>query len=391
MKSSDINVDSMAGTVARPHRRDPRRSPGLFFLHVVLIVLLLAAACATVAVRSLGDERAGPAGPRAVALPERIRGASATEGPGSLGPLSGPPSPPLSLESALRARGYRLPEHASVYAVRVVEGPEGRIYQQYQAGGGALADDFWPASSIKVLAALGALDFARSLGYSGAATVTFDDDDDDDGGDGGPAWSLRSIYEAAIRDSSNYDYDLLVRIAGRDWLNQEFLTARNGFAVTSISRSYSGLEFEESPAMIIEEGDRRTYVPVRTAEREPECEPGNCSNLFEMSESVRRIVLNDQLPPEQRFDLDPADLAALADALLEAEGFFADAVAKALGAGARIYAKPGDADGLECLDVALIESKAGKRFLLAATVPHGSGGCEALGRLATEVLELLSA
>jgi hypothetical protein len=374
----------MAGAPPRPHRRDPRRYPGLFFLHVLLIVLLLAVGCATVAVRSLGDDGAA-GGRRSVVLPEGLREAAALEGPGSLGPLSAPPSTPVSLDSALQERGYDVPENASAYAVRVMEGPESRIYEQYQAGGGALAGDFWPASSIKVLAALGALDFARSLGYSGEAMVTFDDDD------GGTSRTLRSIYEPAIRDSSNYDYDLLVQIAGLDRLNGEFLSADNGFAVTSVTRSYSGLEFEESPAMIIEEGDRRTYVPVRKTEQDPECEPGNCSNLFEMTESVRRIVLSDQLPPEQRFDLDPTDLAAMTAALLEAEGFFADAVTGALGDGARIYSKPGDADGLDCLDVAFVESAAGKRFLVAGTVPHSSGGCDALGRLAKGILELLSA
>jgi hypothetical protein len=344
-------------------------------VHLVLIVALLAVASSTVAVRSDAARSR-----RAIALPRGIRGATATEG---LGPLSGPPSRPVPLDSDLESIGYDVPEDANLYAVRVVEGPEGRIYEQYEAGGGALAVNFWPASSIKVLAALGALDFARSLGYSGAATVSFDD--------GEPTRTLRSIYEPAIRDSSNYDYDLLVRIAGRDRLNDEFLTARNGFPITSISRSYSGLEFDESPAMILSEGDRRTYVPVRKAEREPECATGNCSNLFEMTESVRRIVLNDQLPPEQRFDLDPADLKDLAAALLDAQGFFTDAVKGALGAGARIYSKPGDADGLDCLDIAFIQSRTGKRFLLAATVPHRSGGCDALSRLARGVLELLSA
>jgi len=55
MKSRDRRNAPMADAPARPHRRDPRRSPGLFFLHVLLIVVLLAVACATVAVRSLGD------------------------------------------------------------------------------------------------------------------------------------------------------------------------------------------------------------------------------------------------------------------------------------------------------------------------------------------------
>jgi hypothetical protein len=353
--------------------RDPRRFPGHVRTHVALILGLLVAASATVAVRSGADARP------AVALGHGLRPVAATDG---LGPLSGPPSRPVALDADLRTIGYDVPPGANAYAVRVVEGPEGRVYEQFEAGGGALAGNFWPASSIKVLAALGALDFARSLGYSGAATVSFDD--------GAPSRTIRSIYQPAIRDSSNYDYDLLVRIAGRDRLNSEFLTARNGFPVTAISRSYSGLDIDDSPAMVLTEGDRHTYVPARKAELAPEC-PGNCSNLFEMAESVRRIVLNDQLPPEQRFDLDPADVKELASALLNAQGFFTTAVKGALGSGARIYSKPGDADGLDCLDVAFIQAKGGDRFLLAATVPHSAGGCDALARLARGVLELLSA
>lgn len=375
MKSNDRNVDSMAGTVARTRRRDPRRSPGLFFVHVLLILLLLAAGTALAAIRSVSDE-AG------VALPGDIRGAVDVEGPATLGPLSAPPSRPVSIDAVLKAKGYEVPEAANVYGVRVMEGPEGRIYEQFEAGGGALGVDFWPASSIKVLAALGALDFARSLGFTGAATIAFDD--------GLPSQTLRSIYEPAIRDSSNYDYDLLVRIAGLDRLNSEFLTARNGFPVTSISRSYGGLAFDESPAMVLEEGGRRVYVPVRKAELAPECGTGNCSNLFEMAESVRRIVLHDQIPAEQRFDLDPVDVKALASALQKAEGFFPAAVTRVLGSGAKIWSKPGDAAELDCLDVAFIESRTGRRFLVAASVPHRSGGCEALSRLARGILEQLS-
>ena len=376
MKSSDKNDDSMAGTVPRKRRRDPRRSPGLFFLHILLIVLLLAVATAAVAVRSVSGRAKGR--PPTVTL-SGDRGTIATEA--SLGPLSGPPSRPVSLEADLKANGYEVPADANVYAVRVLEGPEGRVYEQFEAGGGALAADFWPASSIKVLAALGALDFARSLGFTGAATVAFDD--------GLASQTLRSIYEPAIQDSSNYDYDLLVRIAGLDHLNDEFLTARNGFPVTSINRSYGGLPFDQSPAMVFEEGDRRVYVPVRKSDRAPECE-GNCSNLFEMAESVRRIVLHDEIPVEQRFHLDPVDVKALAGALQKAEGFFPSAVSRALGAGAKIWSKPGDAADLDCLDVAFIQSRTGRRFLVAATVPHSSGGCETLARLARGVLERLS-
>jgi hypothetical protein len=356
---------------------DPRRFPGLLLIHIILIVVCLAVACATVALRSIDESRA------AVATPPHARPTPINDTAPTARPLVAPPSTPVSLDAALAAEGYDLPEHSDVYAVRIVDGAGGRVYQQYQAGGGALVDDFWPASSIKVLAALGALDYARSLGYTGAATVTFNGDGEEE------SRSLRSIYEPAIRDSSNYDYDLLVRIAGVDWLNSRFLTAQNGFPLTSITEPYDGTDLHESPPMILEEGDRRTYVPARQTRLKPKCQAGNCSNLFEMAESVRRIVLNDDLPPEQRFDLDHGDIEDLKQALLDADGFFPPAVSEVLGDDVRIYDKPGDVSDLDCLDVALVETDAGRRYLLAATVPHASGGCDALVELAAEVLRLL--
>jgi heme A synthase len=131
------------------------------------------------------------------------------------GPLSSPLSSPKSLDAALVAAGYRVPPGANVYAAKVTKTAGGVAYDDYQAGGGALAPNFWPASSIKVLAAVGALEFVGRQGFTGAATVRFG---------GGPPRTIKSIYEGAIRVSSNADYDLLVEIAGVDWLNSEFLT-----------------------------------------------------------------------------------------------------------------------------------------------------------------------
>jgi hypothetical protein len=378
MKSNERKGDPMRGTITRSRRRvNPRRFPGLLRAHALLIVVSLVAASAVVVLRS-SDGSASPA-------PLGSRGASKALPAGAIGPRppSAPTTDPEPLDARLSAAGYDVPAHALVYGAEVQRGPEGPTYHQVQAGGGPLDEGFWPASSIKVLAALGALDFARSLGFTGEALVVFDI--------GEKARTLRSIYEAAIADSSNYDYDLLVQIAGRDRLNGEFLTAANGFPATSITRPYDDDDLATSPPMILDQGDRRTYVPERQAKLKPECDAGNCSNLFEMSESVRRVVLNDEIPAYERFDVDPSDIAALKQALLDADGFFPDAVAATVGPNARIYDKPGDADGRDCLDVALIEAPDGRRWLLSASVPHDEGGCEALSDLATAVLRLMAA
>ncbi len=300
----------------------------------------------------------------------------------AVGPNALPLSNPKQLETALSASGYPLPVGASVYAAKITREGGSLAYDDYQAGGGALAANFWPASSLKLLAAVGALELVGAQGFTGAATVRF--------GNGAPR-TIRSIYDGAIRISSNSDYDVLVRLAGVDWLNNQFLTPARGFPVTVIQKSYTaGGNVRSTPAVTLSEGGRTVTIPARTAGRDASCAQVNCSNLFEMSESVRRVVLHGEIPESERFRISAPDAAALTDALLGAEGWFEPAVARVLGPTARIYGKPGWVRANDCLDVTLIEAR-GQRYLLSATVPERAGGCPALVTLAQNVLRVLTA
>jgi hypothetical protein len=299
-----------------------------------------------------------------------------------LGPRALPLSSPTSLESALAAVGYRLPPGAGVYAAKVTKEGGGLAYEDYQAGVGPLGTNFWPASSIKLLAAVAALEYVGQQGFTGAATVAF--------GSGAPR-TIRSIYDAAIRISDNAAYDLLVEISGLDYLNRDFLTPARGFPVTVIQRSYTvGGNIRVNPAITLTEGGRRVVIPSRTGRVEPSCPQGQCSNLYEMSESVRRVVLHNEIPEAERFKLAAADVTGLNSALLGAEGWFEPAVARVMGVGARIYGKPGQVPGRDCLDVVMIEGRNGQRILLSATVPERQGGCPALVTLAQNVLQALT-
>jgi len=302
--------------------------------------------------------------------------------PASTKARPGPLSNPVSLDAALAAAGTRVPPGAHVYAARIGRDAGEQTYDDFVAGGGALATNFWPASSIKVLAAVGALEFIAKFGFTGAATVAF--------GDGSNAITMSTIYDAAIRQSSNADYDRLVEIAGVDWLNRDFLTPARGFPATVIQRSYTVGGTLDSPPITLVEGGRRMVLPARPAAVVPECPAGNCSDLFEMSESVRRLVLNDEIPAQERFSIARTDVGGLTDALRGAEGFFTPAVAKVLGPGVTIYSKPGDVPDRDCLDVTLIQGPTGRRFLLSATVPEEQGGCGVLVKLASGVLQLLT-
>ena len=204
------------------------------------------------------------------------------------GPRSLPFSNPVSIDAALIASiGYRFPPGANVYAAKITKEAGGLTYEDFEGGGGALGRNFWPASSIKVFAAVGALEYIGQQGFTGAATVNF--------GSGAPR-TVRSIYDGAIRISDNADYDLLVEIAGVDWLNKEFLTPARGFPRTVIQRSYTvGGNLRATPAITLSEGGRTVTIPARNGKVDTDCAQGQCSDLFEMSESVRRVVLHNEI------------------------------------------------------------------------------------------------
>jgi hypothetical protein len=337
-------------------------------------VVAVRSSATTGTLASIGGSAVAQATPKDTAVPAVVAP--------PLGARALPFSSPVSIDAALATTGYKFPPNAAVYAAKITKEPGGLAYEDFEGGAGALGTDFWPASSIKVLAAVGALEYVGQQGFTGAATVRF--------GNGAPR-TIKSIYDPAIRVSSNADYDLLVEIAGVDWLNKEFLTPARGFPKTVIQRSYTvGGNLRMTPAITLTEGPRTVTIPAKNGKVDTDCPQGQCSDLFEMSESVRRVVLNNEIPEAERFKLAPADVAGLTADLLAAEGWFEPAVAQVLGSGARIYGKPGEVPGLDCLDVTLIERRDGSRLLLSATVPEDQGGCAALVTLAANVLRYLT-
>ncbi|MBI5499145.1 MAG: hypothetical protein HY907_02810 [Deltaproteobacteria bacterium] len=290
-----------------------------------------------------------------------------------------------TLAAAVRKVPFELPEGFAVYAARVAEGVGGPAYVLYQAGAGAFTQEFWPASTVKVLAALAALDFVHSLGFTGAAQVAFDS---------GATDTLRAIIDRAIRVSSNEDYDLTVLVAGLDRLNEEFLTAERGFPTTVLERSYGGGSVRRSPGLTLTEGARTERVEARRGRASYGCaDNGNCADLFELTEAIRRVVLRSEIPEAERFGLDAADLAALDEALCNADSsYFLDGARAAFGVEPRICHKTGSSREDEALDHGLIEDPAtGARYLLAAVIPGEGDIPEARERLATLAEQVLRA
>src|SRR5919202_1523867 len=275
----------------------PRRAAALVVAFVVLLTLAVIGA----GPRPAGDDTPAPPG---VPRTEPVSAATASDGPTvALGlPAQGPWDPAAWRRASARvidrttlaAEGVVVPDGANVFPARVVDGGPSPAYMLYEAGGGAFDGTVFPASSIKVLAAVGALEQAYAAGFTGDAIV-------DD------AYSLADYYDAAIRYSSNEDYDVLVRIAGVEWLNDEFLPAR-GYTSTRIQEAYADDDqVAESPAVHLVERGRELVLPERSADEDYGCEASNCSNLFDLVDSVRRVVLAGDIPADEGFEVAPAD------------------------------------------------------------------------------------
>ena len=106
----------------------------------------------------------------------------------------------------------------------------------------------------------------------------------------------------------------------------------------------------------------------------PECpDKGNCSTLFELQESLRRLALHREIPRSERFPVGRADRRRLMVALSRSHKKLGNGPVEALGHRVEIYNKAGRYPGDDHLDNALvIDTVNGRRYLLAMSVPYSS-------------------
>jgi hypothetical protein len=121
--------------------------------------------------------------------------------------------------------------------------------------------------------------------------------------------------------------DRLVEITGFDELHRGFFSKRNGFVNTVLLRGYGGRIKDpvtesgtnlNSPPITLSFGKKQKQLPERDGKpsKKLECpEQGNCTSLSELAETLRRVMLHEELPENERFDLGPAELELLHSAL----------------------------------------------------------------------------
>ena len=258
------------------------------------------------------------------------------------------------LDALLSEDGFDPPPRFKAVVGRVIVDDRGQASTEWFDWRGTADDreDWWPASSIKLYAAVAALVRSRELGFGTESRLTFFDEDR-------PPFRMRlcDIVRRAIVDSSNPAFNRLVEFVGFDALHERFFTQRNGLEGTVFLRSYGGQRVDPqtghglnrwSPRIAVLEGHRRRVIPARQGQHHYRCpNQGNCTTLRQLAESIRRVVLHDRLSADQRFALGEEEIELLRDVLAAPRRrhgmLLVEALQRGLGPHVRlrVYHKPG--------------------------------------------------
>jgi hypothetical protein len=300
-----------------------------------------------------------------------------------------------ALGTAFSAGGYTPPSGTYLLAVRVLKGlgqPAFQYYSLADTAGTYSAGKYWPASTVKLTAAVGALRTLAKYGLTGAASVSFTDDD------GAYSGTVKNLYTQALEVSSNESYNRLMEIAGFDEMNDQVLTAADSLPQMVLQRRYTHplptSSLRTSPAITFTEGAATGQIPQRVGVgQHPECpSEGNCITLLELADVMRRVTLHNELPAQDRFPIAPADLAGLQASLLASPTELEPGAHLALGHAVQVYNKDGQVWTDDRLDCGLIvDTVTGDRFLIAISMPYGTTSDAALSEAARRALLALIA
>lgn len=228
------------------------------------------------------------------------------------------------LRELMLSEQFRPPKRfkALVTIVDFEQGPKGRrVAGERRFAYGGTADDArgWnPASTVKLFSAVAALRRLSRYGFTHQATVEIK------GRQGFHVWKVEDLVREALVPSNNIAHNHLVQLAGFDYLNQDFLSERNGFRHSAILRAYAtrawremgeASSLRETPPLVVREGEKTRSFRGAVGRYEPDCK-GACTSLLDLSESLRRVML-DELPRRRRYGLPEDTLRFLQEVLSE--------------------------------------------------------------------------
>jgi hypothetical protein len=295
-----------------------------------------------------------------------------------------------ALDAALDAVAPDLAKWGSVCLVKEQAGKTVFEWHDYRDTG--QKTDFWPASTIKLPAAIAAVEWLNEHQLDLDAALTFQHQEKDGRWITDAARTPREMLSEVFRRSSNEDYTLLLRLTGIDWLHERFFTAERGFPKTALMRGYTAARpwayLREEPQRIVHPRVTLTHQwRGRSYAAERGCtiidsQTGNVTTTRELCETLRRIMFHEQIEPAERFRITSEQVRFLregGDGFTGLETRGADSgpsawkgAAETVFPGARYFHKSGLISNY-ALELACIDARAqnGPCYLIALAVNAG--------------------
>lgn len=225
-----------------------------------------------------------------------------------------------TLGHLLEKAGYAPDPSFKAYVAAIEHLPDGTIQlKEFDYRGTSLdRDNWWPASTVKLFAAVAALEILNKQGFSPKAEVTFHYET------GEVTQRIDKIVELAITPSNNTAFDRLVEIVGFEAMNQWFQI--NKITDTVLLRGYSRRVMDEktnlgtlreSPSVTVNEGSKSWTIPARSGDDSNwKCpNQGNCTTLQDLSKVLIRVMTHESIAETQRFKLGKPQIQLLKKSL----------------------------------------------------------------------------
>ncbi|MBQ9242025.1 MAG: serine hydrolase [Proteobacteria bacterium] len=254
-------------------------------------------------------------------------------------------------------------------------------------------EKYWPASTVKLAAAVMALLKLREYKAGSKSVVSFTDLE------GHYEDTVEKLCRDAIIPSNNTAYNRLMEIAGFDEINDHYLREVFHFPKMVLQRRYVRHRPEDSlrdsPEIQFSDGNVNGTIPERhsSGKMRPECpRESNCTTLAELGEVMFRVVLHEELPKKRQLALPSAEINMLREALVKAPSCIGDGITAAMGPGITIYNKGGKVIGDDRLEVAVVSTPDKReRYLVALSMPYYEGVEKETNRLAMHLISAMRA
>jgi LysM repeat protein len=230
-----------------------------------------------------------------------------------------------ALPKLMAQEGFKKPKQFRAFILEITFDETRQVVTRERAfdyqGTSASHSGWNPASTVKIYAAIAALRRIDELGFTSRAKVTFHSKKKF-------TTTVGELIEAAIIHSDNIAYNRVVQLASYDKLHKELFTSKFGMTQTALNRGYELSRWEAlgenaslrySPVISLHEGNKTTLIPAVQSKAHAVCSSAACTSLQDLAESTRRLMLQEQLPPEESFNLKQADLLVLRRAMRSPE------------------------------------------------------------------------